>query len=416
MVGRKRLCLIGLAAVLFLTGAVVASAADWPKWRGPNGDGISLDTGLLKDWPPGGPPVAWQIDALGEGYSGVAVSGGRVYTHGNVGGVEKAMAFSEADGSPLWAIQTHAGPGYTNGQGDGPRDTPTVADGRVYVEGAWGDVWCLDAETGGPVWHVSLTGDLGGALPGWGYAESPLLHGDRLIVTPGGQAGAVVALNKDTGALIWRTDQVPDAAEYASPVAAVVGGVPEIVQFVRGGVFGMTPDTGRLLWSYRHQKAKDSINITTPIVAEDHVLVSSAYSNGTGVARITTADGKQSAQEAYFVPSFENHHGGITKVGDFVYGTNNQGLVCMKYLTGEIAWQERGVGKGSLTVADGMLYVLGEMREMALVEATPEGYREHGRFGIENRGKPTWTHPVVANGRLYLRNQSVLTVYDIKAK
>jgi len=417
MVGRTGALLPGLAVALLLTTGVTAGAADWPKWRGPNGDGISLETGLLKDWPQGGPPVVWQIDALGEGYSGAAVSGGGLYTQGNVGGVEKAMAFKEADGSPLWSVQTHAGPGYTHGVGNGPRGTPTVADGRVYLEGAWGDVWCLDAKTGAAVWHVDMVKQFGGQLPGWGYSESPLLYGDLLIVTPGGQAGSVVALNKNTGAPVWRTDQAPSAAEYSSPVAATIGGIPQIVQFVKDGVFGMTADAGRLLWSYRHQKAQNSINITTPIVANDCVLISSAYGNGTGMARIATTGGQQVAEEeVYFIPSFENHHGGIIKVGDYVYGTNNQGLICMEFMTGRIVWQARGAGKGSLTVADGMLYLLGETREMALAEAMADGYREHGRFAIENRGKPTWAHPIVANGRLYIRNQSVLTAYDVKAK
>jgi outer membrane protein assembly factor BamB len=286
-----------LVALLAMASVGVAGAADWPKWRGPNGDGISLDTGLLKDWPQGGPPVVWQIDALGEGYSGVAVSGGVLYAHGNVGGVEKAMAFKEADGSPLWAVQTHAGPGYTHGVGNGPRGTPTVADGRVYVEGGWGDVWCLDAKTGAAVWNVDMVKQFGGQVPGWGYSESPLVYGDLLIVTPGGRAGSVVALNKDTGAPVWRTDQAPSAAEYSSPVAATIGGIPQIVQFVKDGVFGMTVDAGRLLWSYRHQKAQNSINITTPIVANDCVLISSAYGNGTGLARIATTGGQQIAEE-----------------------------------------------------------------------------------------------------------------------
>jgi outer membrane protein assembly factor BamB len=413
MLGRTQRRTFVLLCIVALACALAADAADWPRWRGPDGDGVSRETGLLKAWPPEGPAVAWKAEGLGEGYSGVAVVGGRVYTQANINGVEGTVALNEADGAFVWGVETHEGPGYTNGQGNGPRGTPTVADGRLYVEGAWGDVVCHDAATGNVLWRTNLINDLGGGLPGWGYSESPLLYGDMLIVTPGGGQGAVAALNKDTGAVIWRTAEVPDAAEYSSPVAAEIGGIAQIVQFVGGGVFGMTPDAGAKLWSYRHQKAQNSINITTPVVAQDHVLISSAYGNGTGAARITTADGRQTAQEAYFLPGFPNHHGGIIKLGDYVYGTNDRGLLCVEFLTGRTVWEDRSVGKGSLTIADGMIYVLGEMRQLALAEATPDGYREHGRIRIDDRGRPTWSHPVVANGRLYIRNQDVLTAYDV---
>ena len=415
MVGKTNSRHTGLLCVLALVCAAMASAADWPRWRGPNGDGISQETGLLKQWPAGGPPVVWQVGVLGEGYSTVAVVGGTIYTQGSLDGVEKAIALREADGSLLWAVPTSDQPAFRNDQGNGPRGAPTVRDGRVYVENGNGDVCCLDAETGKVVWHLNLARDLGGAPPNWGFSESPLLLDNMAIVTPGGRGGTVAALNKDTGEVIWRSAEVQHVAEYSSPVAAVIGGIPEIVQFAKDGVFGLTRDTGRLLWTYRHQKADNSINITTALVAEDHVLVSSAYGNGTGAAKITTAGGKQSAQEVYFVRDLDNHHGGIIKVGDYVYGTGSRGLICLSFLTGQIAWQDHSVGKGSVTVADGMIYMLGEMRQLALVEATAEGYREHGRIKIEDRGRPSWTHPVVANGRLYVRNQGTLTAYDVTA-
>jgi outer membrane protein assembly factor BamB len=276
-------------------------------------------------------------------------------------------------------------------------------------------VSCLSADTGETLWHANLVSDLGGAPPNWGYSESVLIAGDMALVTPGGEGGTVVALDKATGAVLWRSDQVKDVAEYSSVVAAEIGGIPQFVQFAKNGVYGLTRDAGRLLWSYRHQKSENSINITTPVVADDSVLVASAYGNGAGLAKVTTANGAQSAQEVYFVKDLDNHHGGLLKVGEYVYGTGSRGLICLRYQTGEIVWQEPSVGKGSLTVADGMLYVLGERHQMALAEATPEGCREHGRFGIENLGRPSWTHPVVANGRLYVRNQQKLTAYDVTA-
>lgn len=406
----------GLSWVLVITCALKAGADDWPQWRGPNADGVSRETGLLREWPPEGPPIVWQIRNLGEGYSTVAVANGKIYTQGAINGIERTIALREADGSLLWAVQTSDLPAFQNDQGNGPRGTPTVRDGRVYTEGGNGDVCCVDAETGQLLWHISLPRQLAGTLPHWGYSESPLVLDDMVVVTPGGPGGTVAALDKNTGAVIWRSTDVQQVAEYSSPVVAVIGGIPQIVQFARDGVFGLARDTGRLLWTYRHQKANNSINITTPIVADDHVLVSSAYGNGTGTARIITADGRQSAREVYFLRELDNHHGGLIKFGDYVYGTGSRGLFCVNFLSGEIAWYNRGVGKGSLTIADGMIYMLGEMRQLALVEATPEGYRERGRIQIEDRGRPTWSHPVVANGRLYIRNQDTLTAYDVTAR
>lgn len=615
MIGKTIARYSGVVCSMVFACAIAASAEDWPQWRGPNSDGISTETGLLKEWPAGGPTVIWEIDTLGEGYSCVSVCAGRLYTQGNVDGIEQIIALNEADGSPVWVVQPEpvkaaiearvaealargdrngdgqleeaeavpmlgwevnkadmpegddadgtaaargarliaaldkdgdgvldggegartlgqyfrdidqedpnadaaelanqrlkalmaafdrdsngelageelrgtwlqqslgqidsrpqgarrgdgkltsaeilqylqtAEPGrdgritaselqayyakafpnrdglytadevrallslgYRNDQGNGPRGQPTIDEGRLYVEGAKGDVSCLDAETGQTIWHVNLIDDFGGTIPNWGYSESVLISGDMAVVTPGGKAGAVVALNKSTGELIWRSDEVTDVAEYSSVVAAEIGGIPEFVQFAKNGVYGLTRDTGRLLWSYRHQKADSSINITTPVVAEDRVLVASAYGNGAGLAAITTTDGQQSAEEVYFEKQLDNHHGGLIKVGDYLYGTGTKGLICMNYLTGEIAWQDRSVGKGCLTVADGMIYMLGERHQMALVEATPDGYREHGRFDIEKLGRPSWTHPVVANGRLYIRNQHKLTAYDVQAQ
>ena len=603
----------GWTATVMILACVAANAADWPRWRGPDADGISRETGLLKEWPEDGPKVAWQVETVGEGYSTVSVVGDRVYTQGNVDGIENTIALSAADGSVVWAVQpeplqaaakarvedalkrgdkngdgkleecealailgwdvnkaekpipgdareiaaqraarllagldkdgdqvlirTEAGRGlgsafsgidlkdkdadvaalakqrtdalfsaidkdgdgtlvreeyqgtwlqrgvwridsrvqgsrrgdgkltrdevdgylrkrepgkdgklteeelrshyvkafpnrdgiytaeelgaqfggYRHSVGNGPRGAPTVDGDRLYVEGGSGDVCCLEAATGKTVWHVSLTKDFGGGIPGWGYSESPLVVDDMLLVTPGGQGGMVVALNKATGELIWRSDEITGPAEYSTPVLAVVGGIRQIVQFGKENVFGLTTDKGRLMWTYRHQKAPRTINITTPIISDDHVLASSAYGNGTGLGKITTAEGKQSTQEVYFEKRLANHHGGIIKVGDHFYGTSDRGLVCMNFLTGEIAWQDGSVGKGSLTVADGMLYLLSEKYVVGLAEATPEGYREHGRFKIKNLGKPSWAHPVVANGRLYIRNQHILTAYDVKA-
>jgi outer membrane protein assembly factor BamB/Ca2+-binding EF-hand superfamily protein len=593
---------------------VPAGPGDWPQWRGPNRDGISTDHNLLKEWPEGGPPIAWQIDNVGVGYSSVAVKAGRIYTQGDLDGVEHVICLDAANGKRLWAVQpepvaqeqakrlerefaqtdangdgkieegealarfgtrfndfdtqadvspeearelaeartTHlfalldadgdgklsgaegrqlgedftradqedkeadadalasrrtdemlklfdkdadgmisrdesrntpvdqlvrradqrdasgerdnqasrdeieqylstrergrdgiltrdelsaflasrypgadgeitreelkaSFGGYRNGRGDGPRGTPTVDGERLYTIGGNGDLTCFDAATGRTIWYKSLVRDFGGGRPGWGYSESPLVVGDVLIATPGGKQGTVAALDKQTGNTIWQSSGTTQGAHYSSAVAAEIGGVKQIVQFARNSCFGVSLDSGELLWEYDGAN-NGTANVATPIVEGDYVFASSAYGTGGGLAKITTAGGKQSAEEVYFENRMANHHGGIVKVGDYMYGFGNGGLICMNYLTGEIAWKARSVSKGSLVAADGMLYLLGEKHQVALAEATPEEYREHGRFDIESFGLPSWAHPVVAGGRLYIRNQHRLTAYDVRAK
>lgn len=222
-----------------------------------------------------------------------------------------------------------------------------------------------------------------------------------------------MALDKHNGTVVWRSTDVNQPAQYSSPVVAEIAGTPQIVQFAENSVFGVALDGGRLLWSYP-RVANRVANCATPIVSGDYVLASSAYGTGSGLVKISNDSGtEQKAEEVYFQPRLANHHGGLVKVGGYVYGFGN-GLMCMNFLTGEFAWQARSVRKGSLVVADGMLYCLGERHEVALVEATPEEYREHGRFRIESFGRPSWAHPVVANGRLYIRNQGRLTAYDVR--
>jgi len=306
--------------------------------------------------------------------------------------------------------------GYRNGQGDGPRGTPTVEGDRVYTEGGNGDLTCLELRTGKTLWHVDLVKSLGGGRPGWGYSESPLIVDELLFVTPGGNQGTLAAINKQTGAVVWRSKDVKQGAHYSSPVYAEIAGIKQIVQFARDSCFGVRLDNGGKLWEYSNAN-NGTANCCTPLVQGEFVFASSAYGTGGGLAKVTnvTSD-SQKAEEVYFSEKMAVHHGGLVRIGEYMYGFGNGGLICMNYLTGQIIWANQCVGKGSLCYADGMLYCLGERHQMALVEATPEGYREHGRFPVENLGRPSWAHPVVAGGRLYLRNQNELTVYDLKAQ
>jgi outer membrane protein assembly factor BamB len=591
---------IRLALVLSLS--VLASIAhaqvpfeegEWPQWRGPIRNGHGLDKGLVKEWPKdGAPPVVWEIDEVGVGYSSLAIKDGRIITQGDLDGVEHVICLSEKDGKVLWAVQpgpaaaeltarvakeiekldtngdgqlddaeasgrvrnserydratdgdkkkiararaerliaaldkngdlsiddseagsglgrelgridredrdadvkalatTRAatiiknldkdedgkiskresrgslldrsfkqadkktGPdkkrddvitraelieyltefergrdgiatldeisiyfetrfpgrdgilsarelrgyfgGYRNGQGDGPRGTPTIDGERVYCEGGFGDVTCFDVKTGETLWHRSLTKDLGGNRPGWGYSESPLVVGDLIVVTPGGRSGSLVGLDKATGEEKWRSKGTTQGAHYSSPIRATIAGVPQIVQLGRSSAFGVSIDGGIVLWEYRGAN-NGTANCCTPIAYKDHVFASSAYGTGGGLVKITKKADKQNAEEVYFEKKMSNHHGGIVQIGEHMYGFGSGGLICMEVLTGKIAWTSRSVGKGSLIYADGMLYCLGERHQMALVDATPEEYREHGRFKVKNLGRPSWAHPVVA--------------------
>ena len=606
------LLIAGTCLAACLVFPLASRADDWPQWRGPNRDAKSVETGLLKTWPEGGPSVVWRIENCGVGYSAVAVAGGKIFTMGDLEGVEHILAFDEKDGHLLWAVQpgpvgaaldarvteqftridrnsdgqideaealaglggqalsadvviegdpaaiaatrsaaflkafdgdgdgqlgpaeipnglgrevttidqsaggrrgaseiaakrveitiaaldkdgdgtiskkesqntalqqsfgniddgkdkksgdglltaeelqadfssreagrdgmltaeeltayfvkNHPGRdgvltkanlkralgGYRNGQGDGPRSAPTVVGDRLYTEGAFGDVACLAAATGETLWHLNLVKDLGGSIPGWGYSESPLVSGNLVFVTPGGKDGTLAALNQQTGKPVWRSSGMTDGAHYASPVEANLAGQKQVVQFGRGSVFGVSFDDGNLLWSYAGA-ANGTANCATPIIDGDLVMASSAYGTGGGVVKISAKGETQEAEQLWFEKSFANHHGGIVKVGDHAYGFGGNSLLCVNFKTGEIAWQEKSVGKGSLVYAEGQLYCLGEGHEVALVEATPTAYVEKGRFGIEEHGRPSWAHPVVANGRLYLRDQNTLTAYDVKA-
>jgi len=305
--------------------------------------------------------------------------------------------------------------GYRNGMGDGPRGTPTVDGDRVYVEGGNGDVACLDVATGKTIWYVNLPSGFGGSVPGWGYSESPLIVNQMVVVTPGGKKGTLVALDKLTGAPIWQSEGISEPAHYSSALVAEIAGTKQIVQFGSRSVFGVSINDGKFLWKYT-SPANGTANCCMPIVDEDLVFASSSYGVGGGLARITGGGQSLNAEEVYFEKKMACHHGGIVKIGEYMYSNGGGPLLCMHFRTGKIAWQNRSVGKGSLLYADGMLYVLSEGHEVALVEANPEEYREHGRFRINAHGRPSWAHPIVANGQLYLRDQEWLGAYDIRAK
>jgi len=418
-------CLSVSLCILSVTSA--CSAADWPQWRGPDRNGHSRETGLLQTWPDNGPTAVWQVNNIGEGYSSLAVSGGRIYTQGNVDGKGTVFCLSEKDGSIVWSVTSPAEDDeYRHGKGNGGRGTPTVDGELVFVVGGGGDFTCLQADTGQVLWSRHLVKDFGGGRPGWGYSESPLVDGPHVIVTPGGRQGCVVALNKRTGETVWASSDVTDKAHYCSAVLVESHGVRQIVTFTGGTgnkrtpgapprVIGLAADTGSLLWSYE-KSANRTANVSTPVFANDFVFSASAYGTGGGLAKVSLDGDQFSATEVYFERSMQNHHGGMVLVDGHLYGFGSGGLLCMNFESGEITWRNRSVRKGSLCYADGHLYCYGEKNQVALVEADPGEYVEKGRFDVEQLNYPTWAHPVVAGGKLYLRDMQRLTCYNVRAE
>jgi len=396
-----------------------AGASDWPEFRGPKRDGISGETGLLKTWPEGGPKLAWQVKGLGEGYSGVAVVGNTIYTAGDKGDASHAIALNRENGAPLWSTKLGKPGAVGSPKFDGPRGTPTVDGNLVFVLDQWGELVCFEAAGGKEVWRKDLVDDLGGTLPTWGYAESPLVDGDNVIVTPGGEKGAVAALNKKTGAVVWRSTEFTDAAHYSSLIVVDHGGVRQYVQLTPASVAGVAAADGKLLW--RAPRKGQVAVIPTPVFDNGQVYVTSGYGVGCNLFKVTAADGKFTAGPVYANKVMANHHGGVIKVGEYLYGySEGKGWSCQDFKTGEARWQDREkLGKGSIAFADGHFYLRqeGGPGTVVLIEASPEGFKEKGRFQQPDRsGKNSWPHPVIAGGKLYLRDQDLLLCYDVKPK
>lgn len=403
-----------LTLTLALVTAAPAAPGDWPTWRGPKRDGISAETGLLKSWPKEGPPLAWKATGLGTGYSSVAVADGRIITMGDGPDGARVLAF-DLKGKELWQSEVIGKPG---GNYPGTRCTPAIDGGLVYALAQFGDFVCLDVKTGKVQWSKHLEKDFGGRAAGWNYTESPLVDGNKVLLTPGGKKGAMVALDKKTGALLWQSDQWTDSAAYSSIVPSDFGGKRHYVQFTEASVAGIEAATGKLLW--RAPRRGATASIPTPVLSGDLVFVTSGYGVGCNLFKLKPDSSGISTEEVYANKNFVNHHGGVILLGKHLYGhSDSGGWTCMEMSTGEVAWKNGGVGKGAIAYADGHFYCRSEggKGNVALVEATPTGYVEKGRFEQPDRsGKNSWAHPVIAGGKLYLRDMDVLLCYDVKAK
>ncbi|CAA9400866.1 MAG: hypothetical protein AVDCRST_MAG64-1705 [uncultured Phycisphaerae bacterium] len=416
-----RTTLTGIACGVGLTAASWGVAADWAQWRGPTRDGVSAETGLLSEWPKTGPRLAWQAKDVGFGYSTPSVVGGRLYLLSNEGlDNEFARCLSAADGKTLWTTRLgKVGNPNQKPRYPGAKSTPAVDGDVLYALGSDGDLACLEAATGAARWRKSLRADFGGAPGEWGYSDSPLVDGDVLVVTPGGARATVVALDKKTGDVVWQS-AVPggDAAAYASVVAADIGGVKQYVQFLAKGLVGLDAKTGKLLWRYDKTGAGPA-NMTTPLV-HDGIIYTGGGLNGGGAAKVTgDAAGGFRVEQLYFEKKLPTTSGGVVRVGDHLYGTIGNTLACFDFKTGKILWQDRSVGPASFCLADRRLYALGEDGEVALIEPSGEKYVERGRFALPDRparqNEKAWAHPVIADGRLYVRDLGSVWCYDVRA-
>ncbi len=411
--------LVGGAAVLLFTAS--SPADDWAQWRGPHRDGVSAEKGLLAEWPKAGPALLWSVADLGAGYSTPAVAADRLFLMGNEGlENEFVEARSTTNGQRAWSTRIgKVGNPKQEPNYPGARSTPSVEGKMVYALGSDGDVVGLESDTGKERWRKNLRTDFGGSPGVWAYAESPLIDGDQLICTPGGTNATLVALNKQTGNEIWRC-AVPggDAATYASAIVVEIGNLKQYVQFLERGLVGVDAKTGKFLWRYDKTALGSPAVILTPLAEKDQIY-SGAFRVGGGLVKLQMKNGLIEPEPVYFSPKLPIGLGGVVKVGEYFYGSTGQAYLCVDFATGTVKWEDRALAPAASCFADGRLYLHGENGDVALVEPTPEAYREQGHFTPPEQPKranameKSWAYPVVANGRLYIRDGVKLWCYDI---
>lgn len=418
--------IIALAVVVCFYVSSVA-AADWPQWRGPDRSGVSKEIGLLKQWPAGGPKLLWQVNDLGDGYSTPVVVGNRIYMMSNTGmDNEFVQAISTDNGKVIWTSRVgNVGNPNQNPPYAKARSTPTIDGAFIYALGSDGDLACLDLKSGKIRWSRNVRTEFGGQPGDWAYAESPLVDGDVVVVTPGGPQATMAALNKKTGAVIWKSP-IPggEPAGYASAIVVQAAGRKQYVQLLSKGLVGVDAKTGQFLWRYA-DVAKGPAQYFTPVARGEYVYCG-ALGIGGGMVRLKADGNGVVAEPVYFTRGLPNGIGGAVIVGDHLYGTEvNQKLVAVEFASGKVMWESKDFGWGSIAAVDGHLYVHLVTGDYILAEATPQGFREKGRFTPPNPPKHkqvgqfpemAFTYPVIANGRLYIRDLGTLWAYDIKEK
>ena len=422
-----------LSFALLFPSALITVAADWPQYRGPNRDDVSPETGLLKEWPKDGPKLAWTFEAAGVGYSPVAVVGDRVYVTGGREDKEVLVALDMKGNDVKEAWVAEIGPTFRwkgNNWSAGPSATPTIDGDLIFALGGNGDLVCVE-KGGKETWRLNLPKDLDGQVNpigggpknlGWGFTGSPLVDGDALIIAPGGPKGTLASLDKKTGKVNWRSTQLTDQAAYTSPMPANIGGVKQYVILTNLGLAGVNAKDGKLLWSHRRKPAYGTEVINSPIIKGEYIYTTIDAGNGDCELVKVEKDGDAfKVTRIYSNKNLMNHHGNVVLVGDHVFGNGRGTWVCQDFKTGEVVWSERKFPSGAVTFADGRLYLFSENDgSAALIEASKDGWKEHGRFKLPKQSKQrqpagkVWAPPVVANGKLFLRDQELLFCFDVK--
>ena len=400
-------------ALCILSSVLTTSAADWPQWRGPNRDDVSAEKSLLKKWPEGGPARVWVYTNAGNSYSGPAIVGNKFYTMGTRDGAEMVLALDANTGKELWTAPM--GEVLENNWGGGPRSTPTVNGEQIFAMSGKGNLACVNAADGKVLWQKNMA-SLGGRTPNWGYTESVLVDGDRVVCSPGGSKGAIAALNRKTGDIVWQSTDFTDGAQYASIIPAKINGGDTYVQLTMQSIVGISPKDGKVLWKETFP-GKTAV-IPTPIVRDNLVYVTAGYGVGCKQIRIKPDN---TVEPVYENKVMRNHHGGVILVGDHVYGHADPGWSCQDFKTGAEVWNHRGFGKGAIGYADGMFYCLEQdSGKVVLIEASSAGWKERGQFTLDpqsqirSRQGRIWVHPVIINGRLYLRDQDLIYCFNVK--
>lgn len=406
-----------IISTLFFAVGLGLSADDWQQWRGPNRDGISREIGLLQAWPSAGPERIWLSRDIGIGYSAPVVAEGKIFIMGTKDGKEQLFAKEAKGGKTLWTAPM--GGILSNNWGDGPRGAATVDGDKVFALGAKGSLICANVGDGKVNWRVEMVKDLGGTVPGWGYTESVLVDGDYVICAPGGKRGTLAAIDKKTGEVIWRSSDWTDSAHYASVVPAELNGQRQFIQLTQKTLAGVSARDGSVLW--RNAWPGRTAVIPTPIVRKNEIYISSGY--GVGCRKITIGDAHK-VTEDYSNKNMKNQHGGVLLLDGHLYGySDGRGWTCQNLKSGDVVWDSKKLGKGCVFYADNRLYCLAESSgTVALAGANTAGWKEHGRFKLEpqtelrKRSGRIWTHPVVANGVMYLRDQELLFAFNVKAR
>ena len=422
---------IFLLTLMLVVPTVAATANDWAEFRGPKRDGVCTETSLLKEWPAAGPAQLWSAQNLGIGFSTPTIADGMIFGMGTRDGKDGIWALKQTDGSELWFTPIDT-PRETN-QNNGPSGSPTYDDGKLYTVSSKGQFVCLNAADGKEIWKIDYLEQYGSSVPTWGFTDSPLIDGAHVIAIPASEKAAVVALNKATGKEVWKTvipGGVGGGAGYSSAIKATIAGTPQYVILTgeSAGVIGVDAASGKLLWQYKARPAAGGVaQIPIPIVTEDRVWVSCSYAGGSALLQIVKEGGKFKANELklYRKRELNNHHGGMVQVGDYAYFGHNQNdgnPVCVNLKTGAIQWgpeqnPEGCDGSAAVLYADNRLYYRYQNGMLVLMEPSPEKLKVISSFKLpEPSGKEHWAHPVIADGRLYIRDQEKLHCFDVKAK